>query len=45
MNWQDYISTDPNLLYGKPTIKNTCISVALISDKLSVGESFDDLLA
>jgi len=45
MNWQDYISTDPKILYGKPAIKNTRISVELILDKLSAGESFEDLLA
>lgn len=45
MNWQDYISTDPKILYGKPAIKDTRISVELILDKLSAGESFEDLLA
>lgn len=45
MNWQNYISTDPKILYGKPTIKDTRISVELILDKLSAGESMDDLLA
>jgi len=45
MNWQDYISTDPKILYGKPAIKDTRISVELILDKLSAGESIEDLLA
>jgi len=45
MNWRDYITTDPKILYGKPAIKNTRISVELILDKLSAGESMDDLLA
>jgi len=45
MSWQNYISTDPKILYGKPAIKNTRISVELILDKLSAGESMDDLLA
>jgi len=44
MSWQDFIITDPQILYGKPTIKNTRISVELILDKLSAGESIDDLL-
>ncbi len=45
MSWQNYISTDPKVLYGKPVIINTRISVELIVDKLSTGESMDDLLA
>jgi len=45
MNWQNFITTDPKILYGKPTIKDTRISVELILDKLSAGESMEDLLA
>jgi len=45
MNWRNYITTDPKILYGKATIKDTRIAVELIIDKLSAGESFDDLLA
>ncbi|WP_420458167.1 DUF433 domain-containing protein [Neolewinella sp.] len=45
MNWQPYITTDPKILYGKPTIRGTRISVDLIIDKLAAGESFEYLLS
>lgn len=45
MNWQAHISTNPNILYGKPTIKNTRIPVDLLLEKLSEGETFEGLLA
>jgi len=45
MNWQNFITTAPKVLYGKPTIKDTRISVELILDKLSAGEQIEDLLA
>ncbi|WP_420458154.1 DUF433 domain-containing protein [Neolewinella sp.] len=45
MNWRPHITTDPKILYGKPTIKGTRISVDLIIDKLATGESFEYLLS
>jgi uncharacterized protein (DUF433 family) len=30
MNWQEYIYTDPNILVGKPIVKNTRLSVDFI---------------
>lgn len=44
MNWIPYISSDPAILYGKPTIKGTRIGVDLILEKLSTGKSIQDLL-
>jgi len=44
MNWQQHITADPKILYGKPAIKGTRISVDLILEKLSYGETIDDLL-
>lgn len=44
INWQEYIESDPNKLYGKPIIKGTRIPVDLVLEKLSEGESIDDLL-
>lgn len=44
MNWMQYISSDPAILYGKPAIKGTRISVDLILEKLSAGHSIQDLL-
>ncbi len=35
MNWQDYIQTNPEVLGGKPSIKNTRLSVELILERLA----------
>jgi uncharacterized protein (DUF433 family) len=45
MNWQEYISSDPAVLYGKPTIRGTRIGVDLILEKLAAGHSVVALLA
>ena len=37
MNWQAHIHSDSNVLLGKPTIKNTRISVELILELLETG--------
>jgi uncharacterized protein (DUF433 family) len=37
MNWQAHIHSDSNILLGKPTIKNTRISVELILELLETG--------
>ncbi len=44
MHWQEYISADPEILFGKPVIKGTRIPVDLILEKLAAGHSNDDLL-
>ena len=38
-----WIVHDPDLLGGKPAIKGTRISVALVLESLSVGMTLDDL--
>jgi uncharacterized protein (DUF433 family) len=37
MQGQDYISSDPETLFGKPVIKGTRIPVDLILEKLAAG--------
>jgi len=37
MNWRTYISTDDNVLLGKPTVKGTRISVEHIIGLLAQG--------
>lgn len=44
IDWKDHIISDPQILYGKPRIKGTRIPVDLILEKLSEGESIEDLL-
>jgi len=44
MVWQEYISSDPTVMYGKPVIKGTRIPVDLILEKLGSGETPSDLL-
>lgn len=44
MRWQDHIEQKPEVLGGKPVIKNTRISVELILERLGDGWKEDDLL-
>jgi uncharacterized protein (DUF433 family) len=44
MNWQEHISTDPKIMFGKPCIKGTRIPVDLIVEKLGYGETIEYLL-
>ena len=37
MKWQHYIHSDPNILLGKPVVKNTRLSVEFILDLLASG--------
>jgi uncharacterized protein (DUF433 family) len=37
MNWKDYIITDKNILGGKPSLRNTRLSVEFILERLSDG--------
>ena len=44
MNWQNYITATAGVVCGKPAIKGTRIAVDLILEKLSNGDTIDDLL-
>jgi len=39
-----YIKSDPNIMMGKPVISGTRITVEMILEKLSAGETIDQLL-
>ncbi len=41
---QQIIISNPKVMMGKPVVSGTRITVELILEKLSAGESFDDLL-
>ncbi|GAC1436496.1 MAG: DUF433 domain-containing protein [Ktedonobacteraceae bacterium] len=43
-NYREWITSNPNVLFGKPAIKGTRIPVELILDELSAGTTIDDIL-
>lgn len=45
LNWQNHIESNPEVLYGKPVVKNSRISVDMILEKIAFGDSIQDLLA
>lgn len=44
MNWQEHISSNPKIMFGKLVIKGTRIPIDLILEKMAGGESMEDLL-
>jgi len=42
--YRKWITSDPNVLFGKPTIKGTRIAVEQILDELAGGTTVDELL-
>ena len=44
MNWKEHILSDPEILFGKPTIKNARIPVDLLLEKLAAGISKQEIL-
>jgi uncharacterized protein (DUF433 family) len=44
MNWKQYIISDPEILFGKPVIKNTRIPIDLLLEKLAAGVTKNELL-
>ena len=43
-DWRKHIESKPNVLYGKPVIKNTRVPVYLLLEKLSEGATIENLL-
>ena len=43
MDWRNYIVRDPNILFGKPTVKGTRISVEVIINFLAAGWTREEL--
>lgn len=37
MNWRNYIHSDPDILAGKPVVKNTRLAVEFILELLATG--------
>lgn len=44
IHWQDFIISDPEILFGKPVVKGTRVPVHLILEKLGKGDTIADLL-
>lgn len=44
MNWKSHIESNPNILFGKPVISKTRISVDLILEKLASGDTIEEIL-
>lgn len=44
MNWQDYITVDPNICHGKACLKGTRIMVSVVLDNLAAGLTADEIL-
>ena len=44
MEWRERITTDPNILVGKPIIKGTRLAIELIIDLLAQGWSESEIL-
>ena len=44
MNWKDHITTDAQILAGKPIIKGTRISGELVLDMLARGFSIEQIV-
>jgi uncharacterized protein (DUF433 family) len=42
--YRKWITSDPNVLFGKPAIKGTRIPVELILDELAAGMSIDEII-
>ena len=42
MNWQDYISIDPNVCHGQACVAGTRILVSVILDNLAAGLTHDE---
>ena len=44
IDWRTHIESNPAILYGKPVIKHTRIPVDLLLEKMSNGETIEELL-
>ncbi len=45
VEWKDYITSDPEILRGKPRIKGTRIPVTLVLGYLAAGKSAEEIIA
>ena len=43
MNWQDYISVDPNVCHGQACITGTRVMVTVVLDNLAAGLTAEEI--
>ena len=44
-DWKGYITSDPEIVHGKPRVKGTRIPVSLILGHLAAGESAESIIS
>lgn len=44
-NYMDYIEVNPNIMFGKPVVKGTRITVESILEDLAAGKTADDVVS
>ena len=44
MNWQEYITVDPDICHGKACVRGTRIMVSVILDNLAAGLTPDEIV-
>jgi uncharacterized protein (DUF433 family) len=44
MNWQDFITVDPNVCHGKACIKGTRVMVSVVIDNIAAGRTVDEIV-
>lgn len=44
INWQKYITIDPELHHGEPCVKGTRVPVSIIVGSIADGMTFDEIL-
>jgi uncharacterized protein (DUF433 family) len=45
MNWQDYITVNPNICHGQARIHGTRIPASVVLDNLAAGPTFEEIVA
>ena len=44
MNWQEYVTVDPNICHGRACIKGTRVMVSVVLDNLAAGSTPDEIV-
>ena len=44
MNWQEYITVDPNICHGQACLKGTRIMVSVVLDNLAAGLTIEEII-